>query len=73
MFISLHFTTKHTHMKTYYHIIEDANNGNIATHGYKTTEAEAQREADRLKSFFPKLTFYVHPSPSKREPEFITL
>jgi hypothetical protein len=60
-------------MQSYYHVIEDAGYGRIGSHGYYETAEEAQKEADRLAEFFPRLNFYVHSSPSKREPEFVTI
>jgi hypothetical protein len=59
--------------RMYYHVIEDGGYGNIASHGWYRTESDAQKEADRLSDFFPDLSFYVHPSPSTKEPEFITV
>lgn len=58
-------------MKTYYHVIEESNFGEIAARNYYNNEQDAQREVARLQSFFPNLFFYVYPSPSKREPEFV--
>jgi hypothetical protein len=60
-------------MKTYYHVIEDCGSGNIGSQGYYTTLAEAEAEVSRLSDYFPRHHFYVFPSNSKREPEFITL
>jgi hypothetical protein len=60
-------------MKFYFHVIEDANYGNIAHRGYYKTEEEAQKEVDRLSDFFPEISFYVFPDTSKKEPYFITL
>jgi hypothetical protein len=59
--------------KIYYHVIEEGSYGEIASHGYYTTLAEAQQEADRLASFFAGLTFYVYQSESKREPVICTI
>jgi len=60
-------------MKTYYHVIEDAGYGNIACRGYYTKLEEAQKEVSRLESYFEDISFYVFPSTSKKEPEFVTL
>jgi hypothetical protein len=60
-------------MKTYYHVIEDCGRGDIGSHGYYTTLAEAEAEVSRLSDYFPRHYFYVYASNSKREPEFITL
>jgi hypothetical protein len=59
--------------KIYYHVIEDCGYGKIGSHGYYATNEEAQKQADRLQEMFERNFFYVHPSPSKREPEFITI
>jgi hypothetical protein len=59
--------------RIYYHVIEEGSYGEIASHGYYTTLAEAQQESDRLSSFFVGLAFYVYQSPSKREPEICTI
>lgn len=60
-------------MKVFYHVIEQGDYGNIATHGFFKSLAEAQKEASRLQNFFPNCFFYAHSSPSKREPEFVTV
>jgi hypothetical protein len=60
-------------MKTYYHVIEDCGSGDIGSQGYYTTLAEAEAEVSRLSDYFPRHHFYVFPSNSKKEPEFITL
>lgn len=60
-------------MKTYYHVIEDCGYGRIGSHGYYKTKEEAEKQVARLQDFFPKNYFYVYSSPSKKEPEFITL
>ena len=54
-------------MKTYYHVIEEGEN--IGTHGFFANQDEAQKEANRLQDFFPKLYFYVYSSNSKKEPQ----
>jgi len=59
--------------RIYYHVIEEGSYGKIASHGYYTTLAEAQKESDRLASFFVGLTFYVYQSESKREPVICTI
>jgi hypothetical protein len=59
--------------KIYYHVIEDCGYGEIGSHGYYATNEEAEKEADRLQELFKHNFFYVHASPSKREPEFITI
>lgn len=60
-------------MRTYYHVIEDSSYGNIGSHGYFKTEAEAKKQVERLQDFFPNSFFYVYSSNSKKEPEFITV
>jgi hypothetical protein len=60
-------------MKTYYHVIEDCGSGDIGSQGYYTTLTEAEAEVSRLSDYFPRHHFYVFPSNSKKEPEFITL
>jgi uncharacterized protein YutD len=60
-------------MKTYYHVIEEWSYNNIGCHGYYTSKEEAEREAARLQNLFIDNYFYVYPSPSKKEPEFVTL
>lgn len=57
----------------YNHVIEDAGNDNIAWHGWFKNQEDAQAEVNRLAFFFPRITFYIHPSNSKKEPEFITI
>lgn len=59
--------------KIYYHVIEDSGYGNIGSHGYYTKLEEAQKEVDRLQSYFCDASFYVFQSNSKREPEIVTI
>jgi hypothetical protein len=59
--------------KTYFHVIEQGNYGNIASHGFHTKLEDAQREVNRLQDFFPDLHFYVFPDSSKKEPNFCTM
>jgi hypothetical protein len=60
-------------MTTYYHVIEDCGSGDIGSQGYYATLTEAEAEVSRLSDYFPRHHFYVFPSNSKKEPEFITL
>jgi hypothetical protein len=60
-------------MRTYYHVIEDSSYGNIGSHGYYKTQDEAQKEVERLQSYYPNYFFYVYSSNTKKQPEFITL
>ena len=60
-------------MNTFYHVIEDCGYNNLGTHGYYKSQEEAEKEAARLQNFFPENHFYVYPSPSKKEPEFVTI
>jgi hypothetical protein len=60
-------------MKTYYHVIEDSGYGNIGTQGVYDNQEDAEKRANHLQYLFPRYTFYVYPSSSKREPEFVTL
>ena len=57
----------------YYHIIEDHGYGNIGCRGYFETKEEADKEIKRLEDYFPKIYFYLYPSPSKREPVIVTI
>jgi hypothetical protein len=59
--------------KVYYHVIEDCGYGNIGCHGYYLTNAEAEKESERMQQMFNRSFFYVHVSTSKKEPNFITL
>lgn len=56
----------------YYHIIEDGGYGNMATHGWYEDKSEALKEANRLQDIYTDIIFYVHASPSQKEPEFVT-
>jgi hypothetical protein len=60
-------------MKNYFHIIEESGYNSIGTQGWYKTLAEAEAEVKKLQEFFPKCFFYVYPSNSKKQPEFITL
>ena len=59
--------------KNFYHVLEDCGLGLIGSHGYYLTLEEAQEEADRLQSFFPKSYFSVFMSDSKAEPVIVTI
>jgi len=60
-------------MATYYHVIEDGGNGNIAARNCYRSLSEAEAEVNRLNDLFPHIFFYVYSSSSKREPEFVTI
>ena len=66
-------TKTNTDMKTYYHVIENGGYDNIACRGYYDNLEEAQKEVSRLESYFDDISFYVFPSTSTNEPEFVTL
>ena len=59
--------------KTYYHVLEYGNYGKIAWQGVYNTQQEAEKQAARLKNFFPKITFEVYADTSKKEPPFTTV
>jgi hypothetical protein len=59
--------------KSFYHVIEDCGLGQIGSHGWYKTLEEAQKEADRLQSYFPESYFSVFQSDSKREPVIVTI
>lgn len=59
--------------RTFYHIIEDCGYGRIGSQGYYLTQEQAEKEAQRLQGYFTQHFFYIYPSTSAREPEFITL
>ena len=59
--------------KDFYHVLEDCGYGNIGSHGWHKTLDEAQKEADRLQSFFPESYFSVFLSDSKEEPVIVTI
>jgi hypothetical protein len=60
-------------MKVYYHVIEEGNYNEIGTHGFYDKRKDAEQKANALKEKFPNLFFYIYPSPSKLEPEFVTI
>lgn len=60
-------------MKIYYHVIEEGHYGNIGSHGYYETPEEAKKRVAELQDMFPRLFFYVFQSPSKRQPEIVTI
>ena len=60
-------------MKTYYHVIEESEYNNIAWRGYYTKLDEAEKEVERLKSYFEDINFYIFMSTTKKEPEFTTM
>mgnify|MGYP000155874976 CR=1 FL=1 len=72
--IYLHIQNQKTMKNTtfYFHVIEDSGYDNIASRGYYATLEEAQKEVNRLQSYFEDCFFYVFQSTSKREPEFTT-
>jgi hypothetical protein len=59
--------------KTYYHILEYHNYGDIGYQGYYDTKEEATKEADRLSKLFPNLDYQVWESDKKTEPPITTL
>ena len=67
------FPIKLNTMKTYYHVIEVSGYGNVGCHGYFKTKEDADKQVARLQDFFPNYFFYVFPSNSKKEPNFITI
>lgn len=65
--------TNMTNSKLFYHVLEDCGLGQIGSHGWYETLEEAQDEADRLQSYFPKSYFSVFMSDSKGEPVIVTI
>ena len=59
--------------RTYYHVLEDGGYGNIGHQGVYNTKEEAQKRADELTDMFPRSTFYVEASNSRREPVNVTM
>lgn len=59
--------------RMYYHVIEDGGYGNTATHGWYEDQSEALKEANRLQEIYTDIIFYVYPSTSPNEPEFVTI
>jgi len=59
--------------KMYYHILEYGDYGNIGYQGFYDTIEEAEKEALRLKDFFPQMDFQIFPSNSRKEPEITTM
>ena len=59
--------------KTYYHVLEDGNQGDIGHQGYYTTAEEAQKEVNRLSDFFPDIHFWVYASNTTKEPVIVTI
>jgi hypothetical protein len=59
--------------KMYYHVLEYGDYGNIGYQGVFNTLEEAQKEADRLKDFFPEMDFKVFTSQSRKEPPITTM
>jgi len=57
---------------TYFHVIENSGYDNIASRGYYATLEEAQKEVNRLQSYFEDCFYYVFQSTDKSEPEFTT-
>jgi len=64
---------KKNKMKVYYHVIEEANYNEIGTHGFYDKRKDAEKKVDELKQKFPNLFFYIYPSPSRLEPQFVTI
>lgn len=59
--------------KTYYHIIEYGDYGNIGHQGYYDTEKEAQERIKELEDMFPDVSFQIFPTDSRREPPITTV
>ena len=60
-------------MRIYYHVIEENTHDRIASRGYYTQRADAEKEVDRLSLLFPSLHFYVYETNSKKEPTIVTI
>jgi len=59
--------------KMYYHILEYGDYGNIGYQGVYDTLDGAEKEASRLKDYFPEMDFQIFPSNSMKEPEITTM
>jgi hypothetical protein len=59
--------------KMYYHVLEYGDYGNIGYQGVYDTLNEAEKEAARLKDYFPKMDFQIFPSNSMKEPPITTM
>ena len=59
--------------KTYYHVLQEGDQGQIASYGYYNDKDEAEKESTRLQGFYPNSYFYVYSSPSTREPEIVNM
>jgi hypothetical protein len=57
-------------MKTYFHLLE-MNFDKIARVNYFTKIQEAEKELNRLKSFFPEIHYEIHPTNSRKEPVIV--
>jgi hypothetical protein len=60
-------------MKIHYHVIEEGDYGKVASRGYYTQRADAEKEVDRLSLLFPGLHFYVYETNNKKEPTIVTI
>lgn len=58
--------------KIYYHILEYGDYGNIGYQGYYLTIEEAQKEVNRLSSYFPDSSYQIWQDTSKKEPQITT-
>ena len=59
--------------KTYYHILEYGDYGNIGYQGYYDTIEEAQKQVEKLSNYFPNQTFQIFADKSKKEPPITTM
>jgi hypothetical protein len=59
--------------KTYYHILEYGDYGNIGHQGYYLTLEEAKKRVATLEEYFPNCHYQIEPSNSKREPNNTTV
>jgi hypothetical protein len=59
--------------RTFFHVIEDSGYGNIGWHECFEDKAEARKLCDSLSEMFPQYQFYIEPTNSKKEPNFITV
>jgi hypothetical protein len=59
--------------RLFFHVLEHHDYGDVGHQGYYYTIAEAQKEADRLKSLFPHLDYTIWQDTSRAEPPIVTL
>ncbi len=59
--------------RNYYHVIENGGYGIIGHQGCYDTIKEAEERVTSLSEMFPHCEFYVEPSNSRKEPNFITI